>query len=239
MGLKVGIIDDEVHAIETLEYDLKDVFENDIDIVFTTTNPVEGIKLIKKHLPDILFLDVEMPGLSGIDVLELIDDLDLKVVVTTAHEEFAIKAVGTKAIAYLLKPIQVEQLQKLIRKCQEEKHSLPQRESLEDKLAVPVYDGIEIVEIEDIVYCRSESNYTSLIFKSGKKLVASKTLKYFTETLPADKFFRIHKSFLIQLSHILKYLKRDGGELVMVNGDVLPVSRNSREELLKLIQNNS
>ena len=237
MKLKIGIIDDEIHAIETLSYDLKENFNEQVSIVLTSTDPAEGIKLLKKNTPDLLFLDVEMPRLTGIDVLEIIDDLDIKVVVTTAHQEFAMQAVGTKAIAYLLKPVQQEKLTEIISKVIHEKKNLAEPVSFPNKLAVPVFDGIEIVDIQNIIYCKSESNYTTMMFENNQKLVASKTLKYFAEILPEQIFFRIHKSYLINLHYIRKYLKRDGGEVMMSNGDIIPVSRNSREALLKLIQN--
>lgn len=235
MSLRVGIIDDEQHAIETLVFDLKDNFSEQVTIIFTCTDPVEGIKLVKKNKLDLLFLDVEMPRLSGIEVLEIIDDLDLRVVVTTAHQDFAIQAVGTKAIAYLLKPVLFEQLEEIIENARKDNQAF--RTTINHKLAVPVFDGIEIVSIQDIIYCKSESNYTTLYFSKAKKLIASKTLKYFTGILPAGQFLRIHKSYLINLNHIKKYLNKDGGEVVMLNDDILPVSRNHRDELLKLIQN--
>ena len=233
MSLKIGIIDDELHAIETLVFDLNENFGNDVNIIFTTTNPVEGLKEVKRQLPDLLFLDIEMPGLSGIDILEFVDDLDLKVVVTTAHEEFAIKAVGTRAIAYLLKPIQDEQLKSIISDVESDKQS--NQLAIKGKLAVPVFDGIEIVNIQDIVYCKSDSNYTTLFFSNNQKLIASKTLKYFTETLSKSQFLRIHKSYLINIDHIKKYFKKEGGEVLMTNEDILPVSRTKRDLLSKLI----
>lgn len=236
MKLKVAIIDDELHAIETLSYDLKENFNEQISIVFTATDPAEGLKQTKKNLPDLLFLDMDMPRLSGIDILELIDDLDMEVVITTAHQEFAIQAVGTKAIAYLLKPVQPEKLNTIIDNLIKESTKQSETISFKNKLAIPVFDGVEIVDIKDIVYCKSESNYTSFIFDDGKRLVASKTLKFFDSNLPANPFYRVHKSYLINLNHVSKYLKRDGGEIVMANGDVLPVSRNSKDDLLKLIQ---
>lgn len=236
MSLKIAIIDDELHAIETLVFDLNENFGNDVQIIFTATNPVEGLKKVKRQIPDLLFLDVEMPGLSGIDILELVDDLDLKVVVTTAHEEFAMKAVGTRAIAFLLKPIHDEQLRSIIADVERDKQL--NQPATNGKLAVPVFDGIEIVRIQDIVYCQSESNYTTLFFLDDQKLIASKTLKYFTETLSKSPFLRIHKSYLINLNHIKKYLKKEGGEVLMANNDILPVSRSNRDLLLKLIQNN-
>ena len=238
MKLKVGIIDDELHAIETLVYDLKELFNDNVDVVFACTNPVEGINKIKSEQPDLLFLDMEMPRLSGIDVLSLIDDIKVQVVITTAHPKFAINTVGTKAIAYLLKPVQPEILKECVEKAIKKESSKINVENVPGRISVPVFDGIEIVECSDIIYCKSDSNYTELVLTNGKKMIASKTLKHFSNILSTSKFFRIHKSYLVNLKHIKKYLKRDGGELVVVNNDIVPISRNKRDEILKLIQNN-
>lgn len=237
MKLKVGIIDDELHAIETLVYDLKEVANDYVDVVFVCTNPIEGINKIKSEMPDLLFLDMEMPRLSGIDVLSLIDHIEVNVIITTAHPKFAIDTVGTKAIAYLLKPVQPEILKETVEKVIKKLKSKINLEKMPDRISVPVFDGIEIVKYIDIIYCKSDSNYTEIVLLNGKKIIASKTLKYCSNLLPPGVFFRIHKSYLVNLKHIKKYLKRDGGELMVVNNDIIPISRNKRDEILKLIQN--
>ncbi len=236
MRLRIGIIDDELPAIETLVYDINEAFQDKVDIVFTSNNPVEGIKKIKSELPDLLFLDIEMPHLSGIDVLSLLDDMELQVVITTAHQEFAINTVGTKAIAYLLKPVQPEMLRDTIEKAMNRVLSKKSRQTLPGKISVPVFDGIEIVDYREIIYCKSDSNYTEIVLTTGKKIIASRTLGYFSNILPVEHFFRIHKSYLVNVIHIKKYLKRDGGEVIVANNDLIPVSRNKRDEILKLIQ---
>jgi two-component system LytT family response regulator len=237
MNLRVAIIDDEIHAIETLVYDLKEGFNKSIEIVFTSTNPVEGIKRLRSEIPDLLFLDMEMPGLSGLDILSLIDDLNIQVVITTAHQEFAIQTVGTKAIAYLLKPVQPENLETVINQALVRKQNPAKTSLLKDKIAIPDMEGIELIQYDEIIYCKSDGNYTTLALISNRKMTVSKQLKYFEENIFSEQFIRIHKSYLVNLTHVKKYLKKDGGELVMTNNDVLPVSRNSRNELLKLIQN--
>jgi two-component system LytT family response regulator len=237
MKLTAAIIDDEKHAIETLRYDLMENHEDDIEIVFSTTNPVEGAKQIRTEKPDLLFLDVDMPGLSGLELIQLIDDLPTRVVFTTAHLEYAIKAVETIASGYLLKPVQPEDLQRIIEKVKSEKASSKAKFSFSGKIPVADADGIELIAHEDIIYLKSDSNYCELKLIDNRKKLASKTLKYFEGILPPDQFFRIHKSYIININQIKKYLKRDGGELLMSNNDVLPVSRNSRLEILKLIQN--
>lgn len=237
MKLTVAIIDDEKHAIETLRYDLTENHKDEIEILFSTTNPVEGAKRIRTEKPDLLFLDVDMPGLSGLELIQLIDDLPTRVVFTTAHMEYAIKAVETIASGYLLKPVQADDLQRIIAKVKSEKASSKAKFSFTGKISVADGDGIELISYEDIIYLKSDSNYCELKLIDNRKKVASKTMKYFEEILPGDRFFRIHKSYLVNIHQVKKYLKREGGELLMSNNDVLPVSRNSRLQILKLIQN--
>jgi two-component system LytT family response regulator len=236
MKLTAAIIDDEKHAIETLVYDLNENHSDEVEIIFSTTNPVEGAKRIRTEKPDLLFLDVDMPGLSGLELIQLIDDLPTRVVFTTAHLEYAVKAVETIASGYLLKPVQADDLQRIIEKIKVEKASSRAEFSFSGKIPVADADGIELISYEDIIYLKSDSNYCELKLTGNRKKLASKTLKYFEEILPSDRFFRIHKSYLINVNQVKKYLKRDGGELLMSNNDVLPVSRNNRLEILKLIQ---
>lgn len=236
MKLTAAIIDDEQHAIETLRYDLAENHKDEIEILFSTTNPVEGTKRIRTEKPDLLFLDVDMPGLSGLELIQLIDDLPTRVVFTTAHQEYAIKAVETIASGYLLKPVQAEDLQRIIEKVKSDNASGRAEFSISGKIPVADIDGIELISCEDIIYLKSDSNYCELKLTGNRKKMASKTLKYFEEILPSGRFFRIHKSYLINIQQVKKYLKRDGGVLLMSNNDVLPVSRNIRLEVLKLIQ---
>ncbi|MEZ5105804.1 MAG: LytTR family DNA-binding domain-containing protein [Draconibacterium sp.] len=238
MTLKIGIIDDEIHAIQTLSYDLNEHFENAVEIIFSSNNPIEGIKNIRERMPDLLFLDMDMPRLSGLDVLSLIDDLDINVVITTAHEEYAVKAYGTNAIAYLLKPVQPEQLKAIVEKQLSEISASKTTLLSAGKISIPVFDGFEILDFDEIIYCKSDNNYSEIIITGNRKIVASKTLKYFEELLPANIFRRVHKSYLVNANHIKKYLKRDGGVIMVTQGKTIPVSRTQRDELLKLIQNN-
>jgi two-component system LytT family response regulator len=236
MKLTAAIIDDEKHAIETLVYDLNENHSDEVEIIFSTTNPVEGAKRIRTEKPDLLFLDVDMPGLSGLELIQLIDDLPTRVVFTTAHLEYAVKAVETIASGYLLKPVQAEDLQRIIEKIKVEKELTLLEQPYSGKIAVPDFDGVELVPVEKVIYCKSDSNYCEIRLTDNRKIVASKTLGYFEGMLPAGQFIRIHKSYLINIQHVKKYLKRNGGELVMSNNDILPVSRNHRTEILKLIQ---
>lgn len=236
MKLNVAIIDDEKHAIDTLMYDLREYHSHEVEIIFSTTNPVAGVKKLRSAKPDLLFLDVNMPGLSGLDLVQLIDDLSIQVVFTTAHTEFAIKAVETIASGYLLKPVNPDDLQRIIDKVKSLKQTKAGEQSGTGKIPVPDADGIELIPWDEIIFCKSDSNYCELNLSGDRKIMASKTLKYFETNLPSHLFVRVHKSYLVNLQHIKKYLKRDGGELVMSNEKIIPLSRNSRDEVLKRIQ---
>ncbi len=236
MKLKVAIIDDERHAIDTLTYDLHENHSDEVEILFSTTNPLEGAKQIRTTNPDLLFLDVNMPVLSGLDLVELMHDLSTRVVFTTAHLEYAVKAVETIASGYLLKPVQSDDLKRIIDKAKAEVQNKGTDLSVSGKIPVPDADGIELVPWNDIIYCKSDSNYCELYLTGNRRIVASKTLKYFETKLPSSQFCRVHKSYLVNIRHIKKYLKHDGGELILSNNAILPVSRNHREKILKLIQ---
>ncbi len=238
MKLKVAIIDDEKHAIDTLIYDLQENHAEEVEIVFSTTDPFVGIRQMRKTKPDILFLDINMPGISGLDMLELIDNISTRVIFETAHMEYAVKAVETIASGYILKPVQADDLQRVIEKVKAEKMAGIAKQTVHGKIPVPDCDGIELVSPDEIIYCKSDSNYCELNLIGNRKILASKTLRYFGEILPEDIFIRIHKSYLVNLKHVKKYMKREGGELLMVNNDCIPVSRNHRDEILKLIRSN-
>lgn len=235
MKLTAAIIDDEIHAIETLKYDLESNHGDEVEILFATTNPIEGAKRVRIDMPDLLFLDVDMPGISGLDLIRLVDDLPLRIVFTTGHIEYAVKAVETVATGYLVKPVQADDLQRIIQKVKVEKASARTAYNVAGKIPVADADGIELVPFAEIIYLKSDSNYCELKLTGNRKLVASKTMKHFEELLPADQFLRIHKSYVINIQQVKKYMKGEGGELVMQNNDVLPVSKNHRQAVHKLI----
>jgi two-component system, LytTR family, response regulator len=235
MKLRVGIIDDEIHALETLSYDVRENHQEQAEVIFSTTDPVEGAQRTRKERPDLLFLDINMPGLSGLDLMKLIDDLETNVVLTTAHQEYAIQAVGSRAIAYILKPIQPDDLANAIDKAHE-KLNTQEQYAKKSKIAIHNHDSIHLISFDDIVYCKSDGNYTEIHLVDSRCVLASKTLKSIAMSLPGEYFVRIHKSYLINILHIKKYLKKGYGELIMSSNDLLPVSRNHQQEILKIIQ---
>ncbi|NLA49474.1 MAG: response regulator transcription factor [Bacteroidales bacterium] len=238
MKLKVAIIDNEKHAIDTLIYDLIENHSHEIEILFSTTNPPEGVKQIRITNPDLLFLDVNMPGLSGLDLADLIHDIPTHIVFTTAHQEYAAKAVETNVSGYFLKPVQTDDLQRIIKKTRTGKRKQESEKIISGKIPVSDADGIELVPWNEIIYCKSDNNYCELYLTGNRKIVASKSLKHFETNLPSFHFLRIHRSYLINFQHMKKYLKREGGELLMTNGSIVPLSRNSRNKILKHFQKN-
>jgi len=237
MKLKTAIIDDEQHAVETLAYDLMENHGFDIEIIFTSNDPVDGVQKVREFLPDLLFLDINMPRISGLDLMALIPDIPVSVVLTTAHQEYAVEAVGSKAIAYLLKPVQPDDLKKVIDNALLSLDSFTNNVLLKEKIAIHDQGAIELIHHDEIIYCQSDGNYCKLILTDNRRLLASKTLKNIAQDLPAEKFLRVHKSFLVNLLYVKKYLRRGHGELLMSNDEVLPVSRIHHPMVLKLIQN--
>ena len=244
--LRVIIIDDEKNGIDALSYELKE-FEDKVEIVDKCLSGMEGIKSIEKNSPDMIFLDIEMPGMNGFEMLENIDNIDFDIVFTTAYNQFALKAFEISAMAYLLKPVQHSDLDKVISKAikhLEEPYIQKQLEMLFDYLkhknpnfptvALPTMDTIEFVEIKTIINCISDGNYTYIFTTAGDKFYVSKTLKEVEKMMEGHNFVRVHHSHLVNILHVKRYIKGRGGELILKNGEVIPVSRTKKDDLMRL-----
>lgn len=247
--IKAVIIDDETDSIDTLKWKL-DNYCTDVEVVASFDDPAEGVSYLKASPPDLLFLDIEMPMLTGFDVLEeLGSDISFDIIFTTAYDNFGIQAVKFSALDYLLKPVQNKDLKEAIEKHLKKsgrKVLTEQIDSLLDnvrenkkgrrgKIALASKESIEFVDPGDIVACEANSNYTNVYLCEGKKRVISKTLKEFEEMLIPFDFFRAHNSHLINLNHVREFIRGDGGYLVMENKMKVPVSKNKKEELLQLL----
>lgn len=243
--MKIAIIDDEVHCVEGLVLHIKSKFP-EAEIVFKGTRPEEALQSLIDTQPDLLFLDVEMPGMNGFELLNQLQDYSFDVIFTTAYSQYAAQAFKAKAVNYLLKPIDDNELETAVLEWKEEKEkgsnlsseklqellTYMKREGImKNKIAVPVSDGFEFLETNDILYCQAQGNYTQLFTIENRKLLLSKTLKDFETLLDKYFFIRVHKSFLINPNHIKKYCRNDGGYLVMLNEKSIPVS-NSKKELI-------
>lgn len=248
--LKAIIIDDEPNAREKLRLMLEKYCKEDIQVIAMARDASEGLTAIQQHQPDLIFLDIEMPVLTGFDMLKQIPEFNFEIIFTTAHDHYAIKAIKFSALDYLLKPIDLEQLQASIKKAAErrtDKLSLSQYKTLKenlqkpqhamDQLAIPAQTGMIFIKVPDIIYCEADSNYTKIFLSNKQKIVSSRTLKEYEELLEDSGFIRIHHSYLVNKIHVRQYLKGEGGQLLMNDGTALDVSRRKKEAVLEKLKN--
>jgi len=240
--LKAVIIDDEPKAIQGLTWELSN-FNDELEVVATFTEPEKALHFIKNTDFDCLFLDVEMPTMDGFQFLEKLDTKDFAIIITTAYNEYAIKALKKEAIDYLLKPIDTDDLREAITKIKKynsrtvnadkfEKILLNFNEKLNHKKITINTDGkLVFLEPDDIIYAESDGNYTTLFLQNNKKIVLTKKLKEVGNLLPEDHFFRIHNSYIINLNKIKEFLKSDG-YVVLENNKRIPVSRQRKSDFL-------
>jgi two-component system LytT family response regulator len=242
--LKAILIDDEPNCLKVLEWELQNSCPN-VEVLGLFSSGKEGLKALQQHQPDVVFLDVDMPYMNGFEMLELVPDIDFEVVFTTAHDEYAVKAFKINAIDYLLKPIDEDELQAAIKKVEDKQQTKNKkstiaaddpRKNIIRKIALPTFEGLVFVEVDQIIYCQSDNNYTKIFLKEGKDLFISKTLKELEELLGNYHFYRVHNSFVVNLNEIKNYVKADGGYLVMSNEGKVRVSRSKKESLLSLFQ---
>ncbi len=236
--MRALIVDDELHSCEVTKT-LIEEYCPQIELLGYEQNALLAIKRIAKEKPDVLFLDIEMPEINGIDLLEQLPNPIPAVIYTTAYDQFAIDAIKLGAIDYLLKPIDELELIKAInrvsKKLQENelKRNNDKTPSIE-KLSIGTMDGIEWIAISDIIRCQSDSNYTVVYTEKGK-ITASKTLKEIENQLAEHSFFRIHNSHLVNLNRIKRYIKGVGGSIILENGDEVPVSKSRKVALLQML----
>lgn len=241
------LIDDEKSSIQSLEYEL-DVYCPDVKIIGTSRKPKEALEQLKTSPPDVLFLDIEMPEMNGFEVLQALDSIPFDVIFVTAYDQFAMQAFEFNAMDYILKPVRKDKLIAAVQKVVErQKHSFPKEEldalvnniqfqskSGIEKIALPTSEGFEFVHVNDIVMLKAESNYTWVHLMSKKYLVA-KTLKEMASMIAFPQFFRAHKSFLVNLNHVTRYVRGGGGYLVLDTGEQVSVSRSQKESLMRVL----
>lgn len=245
---KAFIIDDEFPSRNFLHKMLRQYFPE--IIVGEASNVEEGLQGIKEYEPDIIFLDIQMKGETGFDLLNKLPKIDFSLIFTTAYDQYAIKAFRFNAIDYLLKPINTDELIEAVNKVKE-RISLPKNASKEqmkqlyqdiksphnihDKIAVASTDGFIIIPVNEIIYCHASSNYTEFYLIDNKSILSSYTLKQYDEILSSQSFFRAHRSYLINLAHVKMYRKGEGGEIVMSNGHELELAQTHKDQFLHLL----
>jgi two-component system, LytTR family, response regulator len=240
------IVDDEVKSQKSLKILLEDFCKN-VSVLALCKSVAEAEKAIIELKPDLIFLDIELRRETGFDLLTRLENFDFEVIFTTAYSEYAIKAFKFAAIDYLLKPIDIKELKNALERVAKIKsHSITDRlselvQNLQGggtenpKLALPTSEGLVFVKIADILYCEAVSNYTEITMVDGKKFLVTRTLKEYEELLPAQNFFRIHHSSVINLNAVKKYVRGDGGYVVMVNDKSLDVSKRKKDGFLERI----
>ena len=241
--IRAIIVDDEPYCCEALATLLEDSAEVEVKVI--CHNAVDALNAIQKYSPDLVFLDVEMPKMNGFEMLEQLPSVDFEIIFTTSYDQYALKAIRFSAIDYLLKPVDSEELQKAVQKVIHRSQK-PIAEQLEilmqkihqpstpiNKIAMPTMEGLQMIPVDSIISCESDSNYTILLLKNNKKLIVSRTLKEIEELLEEHSFVRVHRCYLANLNEVEKYVKGEGGYLVMSDGTTIDVARNKKEVLLR------
>jgi two-component system LytT family response regulator len=245
-NIKVLLVDDEKHCLETLSWQLTK-FCPHVEIVAACNSADQALEVLRNNTVDLTFLDIEMPHMNGFEMLQQFKRIPFEIIFTTAYDMFAVKAFKFSALDYLLKPIDKDELILAVEKVKHKRaqpilpeqlnilfQSLYQQAQPSQKIALPTMDGLEFIKAEDIVHCQSEGNYTHIYLKDGAKFLICRTLKETEELLDGHNFLRVHHSHLINLNHIKKYVKGDGGYVIMSNNTSISVSRSRKEELLRI-----
>ncbi len=243
--IKTILIDDEEGARQGLLLTLQK-YCPDIDVIAICESPEKGLKKINELQPDLVFLDIQMPKMSGFELLKQLGNFKFEVIFVTAYDKYAIKAIKFSALDYLLKPIDVDELISSVKKVKNKNTENPHRyksllsninnssEKL-TRLAIPTDNEIIVQKICDIIYCEADSSYTTLHLVDNKRITVSKTLKEFENILPASDFCRIHHSSLVNMNHVIKYVKGEGGYVIITGGNHLNVSRRKKDSFLQLL----
>jgi len=242
------IIDDEQNAREFLHKLLNRYFPKKIIVLETCDSVQTGVQAINKHQPELVFLDIQMPNENGFGLFKYFNKVDFEVVFTTAYKDYAIDAIRHSALDYLLKPINFIDLLSTVKRYEEDKNNKNQQERISmllenmssdngsyNKIALPTKNGYELLKINNIIYCQSDSNYCKVKCLDGKEFLMSKTLKFIEELLNNNLFIRIHKSYLVNLNYVVKFDKVDELTVTLTNGEQLPVSIRKKEQFLNAI----
>ncbi|MDX1772539.1 LytTR family DNA-binding domain-containing protein [Oceanihabitans sediminis] len=244
---KIIIIDDETHCINVLENLISKINPN-YKVIGTFTNPLLGLEFIKNNKPDLLFLDIEMPNLNGFALLDHILPIDFDIIFTTAYDQYAIKAFQYSAINYLLKPITEKNIVKAISSWEKRRNKtsdkqwrllqehLNKTDNAPSQIALPTGVGYQIVDVENIVRCQSDNNYTNIFCNQEKRVLISRTLKEIEALLSVHNFIRVHQSHLINPKYVKGILKQDGGSLIMKDNAEIPVSRQKTKQINDILE---
>ena len=251
--LSAIIIEDEKLAREVLASLLEQFFSDKVNILGEASNVKHGISLIQKYQPQLVFLDIELRGINGFDLFNHFEEpRSFEVVFTTAHKEHAISAIRRGAFDYILKPIALNDLSDMFLRLEGFLNAKNKNENaiinetkqdhsnlnINTKFSVPISNGFNLENKENILYCEGMVNYTKIYLASGKDIVLAKTLKSMTLLL-GNRFCRIHKSYLVNIDYIIKYSRSDGFKITLINNTVLEVSHRNNDKLLLMLKSKS
>lgn len=240
MKLRAILVDDEKHSLETTSILIRK-FCPDVEIVAELQSPIDAVEIINKEEPDLLFLDISMPKMNGFELNNVLTYKDADVIFTTAYDEYALEGFKQGAIHYLVKPIEAEDLVESVQRVKKKRLdgkaaslSLSQM-GLKPKIPISSLNGVELVEVEQIIRCESDGNYTTIVLEE-RKITVSKTLKEIEKQLvDFPYFFRLHNSHLVNLNQVVKYIRGEGGSVILSNKEEIGVSRSKKMELLEVL----
>jgi two-component system, LytTR family, response regulator len=240
------LVDDEHSSLENLEQKIRELCP-ELKIIACVETPQEAIFLIRHHNPDVIFLDIEMPHMNGFRMLNELGDYTAEIIFTTAYNHYSVDALRLSAFDYLMKPISITDLKEAVARLSKHmagstrerlevlRQNLNKNISQDNRIAVPTWEGLEFIHLRNVVRIESNSNYSRIFFTTGPSLLVTKQLKEFEEMLVPYRFCRVHNMHLINLNYVKRYLRGEGGRVVMENGDEIDVSRRKKDDFLKLI----
>lgn len=250
MTIRSIIIDDEPNNVENLQIILKEYCPA-VDVVATASSAAEGLSAIAQHQPELVLLDIQMPGQSGFDMLKGLSTIHFEIVFITAYDKYALQAIKVSALDYLLKPIDINELRLAVDKAQQKVATRQQNHRIEHlmeyirteqkttaRIALPTLQETMYVKIVDILRCESSNNYTQFHLYNGEKILVCRTLKEVSEILQPHRFIRTHQSHLVNSEGVKSYLREDGGTLLLTDGVKIPISRQNREMVKAALNGN-
>jgi two-component system LytT family response regulator len=241
------LIDDERDGLEDLQEAIAK-YCPEVSVMGAFNVPSEGLKAIQQLKPHLVFLDVQMPGTSGFELLQKLSPVSFDVIFVSAYDRYAIKAIKFSALDYLLKPVDIDELIQAVSRVQRRMFQLQHHSSVQsviqnvqhhsgriERLAVPSAEGIDIFDVDDIIFCKADSCYTHIYLVKGQRKVVTKVLKDFEDVLSDSGFCRVHNSFLVNLRHVKRYVRGEGGYVTLTDDHHVDISRRRKDEFLSLL----
>lgn len=238
--MRAIIVDDEVSNQENLHQLLK-TYADDVDVVAVAGNVDDAAKVIKRHRPELIFLDIQLHGQSGFDLLKQLDKIDFSIIFVTAYDQYGIQAVKFAALDYLLKPIDIDELTAAIDKARKATKQAQKNERLDHlleylkddkqvgpRIALPMFGETRYVNVKDIIRCEADNTYTRFFLIDGEQVLVSKTLKEYADMLARHSFLRTHQTHLVNTTYIKSWIREDGGSLLLNDNTKIPISKVNR-----------